>query len=221
MQYRVAAADTFSTQRQHLWDLCYRVTGSVTDADTLLRECFAKAVERPLVDHDADWWSHLVRSAATLAMEALRHRKHRRYVGCWLPSPVETGNAASPVHRPHSASGARYDMVESGSMAFLRALEALEPRERVLFVMCDALGFPLQDAAATLEVTSAAARSVLQSARRKMRAYDSSHVAPTVDVQARVAGVLRDCLSHLQQFDAARLEKTLAPDAQAIFDSGG
>ena len=90
MQYRVVATDAFSTQRQHLWDLCYRVTGSVADADILVRECHAQAVERPPIDRDADWRPHPVRSASTLAMDVLRHRKRRQYVGCWLPSPVET-----------------------------------------------------------------------------------------------------------------------------------
>ena len=221
MQHRLVSADAFSTQRQHLWDLCYRVTGSVADADILLRECYAKAVEHQPIEHDADWRPHLVRSASTLAMEALRHRKRRQYVGCWLPSPVETGNAASPAPRPGGAHSPRYDMVESGSMAFLQALEALEPRERVLFVLCDAFGFHVQDAASTLEVTSAATRSVLHSARRKMQLYDSIHAAPTADAQAHVAGVLRGCLTHLQNYDTARLEKMLAVDARAIFDSGG
>jgi DNA-directed RNA polymerase specialized sigma24 family protein len=55
MPYRAVAADAFSTQRQLLWDLCYRVTGTVGDADMLLRDCFSRAVERPLVDRDADW----------------------------------------------------------------------------------------------------------------------------------------------------------------------
>jgi DNA-directed RNA polymerase specialized sigma24 family protein len=99
-----------------------------------------------------------MRSAAMLSMEALRHRTRRHYVGCWLPSPLETGSAASWVPRPHAATGARYDMVESGSMAFLKALEMLEPRDRVVFVMCDAFGSHVQDAASTLHVTSATAR---------------------------------------------------------------
>ncbi len=221
MQYRVVAADAFSTQRQQLWDLCYRVTGSVVDADMLLRECFTRALEQPQSDREADWRPHLVRSASTLAIETLRHRKRRRYVGCWLPSPVETGSAVSPGPRPEAGDGARYDMVESGSMAFLKALEGLDPRERVLFAMCDAFGFSPPDAAATLEFTSATARSVLQSARRKMQSYDSTHSPPTAGMQAHVASVLRDCLSHLQHRDAPRLEKMLALDAQAVFDSGG
>ena len=221
MQYRVVAADAFSTQRKLLWDLCYRVTGTVTDADRLLRECLAGSVDRPLSEHNEDWQPHLVRSAAMLAMEALRNRKRRQYVGSWLPAPMETGNAASPGSRPDAASGARYDMIESGTIAFLRALEALEPRERVIFVMCDAFGLDLQETAATLDFTSASTRALLVNARRKIQPYDSTHVAPTPDVQAGVTDSLRECISHLHRLDTTRLEKMLALDAQATFDSGG
>src|SRR5258706_4572208 len=176
MLYRVVAADAFSTQRQHLWDLCYRVTGNVPDADMLLRECFAKAIERPLIDREADWRRHLVRSAAVLAVDALRHRKRRNYVGCWLPSPIETGDAASPGQRTVVEGLPRYDMVESGSMAFLRALEALDPRARLLLVMCDVFGFAPPDAAMLLDLTTAPARRVLSTARRKMQEYASTQV---------------------------------------------
>src|SRR5882762_8252721 len=186
MQYRVVATDASSAQRQLLWDLCYRVTGTVEDADTLVR----------------DSSTHLVRSVAAPAIEALRTRKRRQYVGSWLPAPVETGNAASAGPRPDGAGGIRYDMVESGTMAFLRALETLDPRERLVFVMSDAFGFQPQETAATLDFTAATTRTLLQGARRTM-------------------DCLRDCLWHLQRLDSGRLEKTLAADAQAIFDSGG
>jgi DNA-directed RNA polymerase specialized sigma24 family protein len=197
------------------------VTGTVGDADMLLRECGAKAVERPLVEREADWRPHLLRSASALATEALRQRKRRQYVGSWLPSPIETGNAASPGPRGHAATGARYDLVESGSMAFLKALEEFEPRERVVFVLCDALGLDVQDAAAALQFTSMTSRTLLQNARRRMQQYESLHAEPTTEVQAHVAAMLRDCLRHLQACDASKLEKILALDVQAMFDSAG
>jgi RNA polymerase sigma-70 factor (ECF subfamily) len=221
MQYRIVAADAFSTQRQFLWDLCYRVTGTVADADAVLRECFAKAVERPLVERDADWRPHLLRSAASLAMEALRQRKRRQYVGSWLPAPIDTGHAASPGPRGHAANGARYDLVESGSMAFLKALEELEPRERVIFVLSDALGFDIQDAAAVLRFTSMTSRTLLQNARRRMQRYESTVAEPTIETQTEVGAILRECVTDLQSYDAAKLEKILDLDAQAMFDSAG
>jgi RNA polymerase sigma-70 factor (ECF subfamily) len=216
------AADAFSTQRQFLWDLCYRATGSAADADVLLRDCFARAMEHPLADREADWRPHLTRAAAILSMDTLRHRKRRNYVGCWLPSPVETGSSASRGPRPSTWShGPRYDAVESGSMAFLIAIEALEPRERLMLLMCDAFGVELHDAAATFGLTSATAKSALRHARQTMQTYDSTHVAPTADVQAHTADVLRHYLSCLQNHDAVRLEKMLVPDARLCFDGAG
>jgi len=219
MQYRVVATDAFSTQRQLLWDLCYRVTGTVEDADTVVRDCFAKAVEGSQGVSESR--PPPVRAATTLAIDALRNRKRRKYVGSWLPALIETGTAASPGPRPDASSGVRYDMVESATIAFLRALEALDPRERVVFVMSDAFGFQLPDTAATLDFTTATTRTLLQNARRKMGAYDSTHMPPTPEVQAHAMDCTRDCLSHLQRLDTGRLEKTLAVDAHAIFDSGG
>lgn len=221
MQYRVLAADAFSTQRQLLWDWCYRLTGTAGDADVLLRDCFSRVVERPLVGPDGDWRPHLVGCAAALAIDALRHRKRRNYPGAWLPSPIDTGNAASRLPRPQTTSGVRYDTVESGSMAFLKALEGLEARERVVLVMCDVFGYPVHEAASTLAFTTPTVRTLLQHARRKMQRYDAAHEAPTRDVQAQVAALLRDCLTHVQSHDASRLEKILALDAHAMFDSGG
>jgi len=221
VRYRAVAAVAFSTQRQVLWDLCYRMTGTVGDADMLLRDCFSTAAESPSVDRDGDRGSHLMRSAVMLSMAALRHRRRRHYVGCWLPSPVETGNAVSQALRPLSATAARYDTVESGSIAFLTALEALVPRERAVLVMCDAFGVDVQGAASTLGVTSAAARALLQNARRHMQRYDAASQPPTAHAQAQAAALLCDCLVNLQNYDAVRLERILAPDVRAMFDSGG
>src|SRR4051794_29837910 len=115
MSHRVIATEAFTGQRQQLWDLCYRITGSVVEADMTLRECFLRAVEQPIVERDVDWGLPLVGSAALLARDALRQRKRRHYVGCWLPSLVETGNAVSARPRVDSDGIVRYDLVESGS----------------------------------------------------------------------------------------------------------
>jgi DNA-directed RNA polymerase specialized sigma24 family protein len=221
MLYYDVAADSLSRYRRFLWDFAYRATGTITDADAVLRECLPRAARQPSIDHDSDSRQFLASGAAKVAVEAVRQRKRRQYIGCWLPAPVETGNAASSGSRPNVLVGARYDMVESGSMAFLIALETLDSRERAVLVMCDVLGLHLQEAAAALELTSAMAKTTLQSARRKMQSYDSAHVPPTAQVQASVAATLREFLSHLQGYNLPALEKILASDALAAFDSGG
>jgi len=222
MLYYDVAADALSRYRRFMWEFGYRATGTIADADTVLRECFPRAADRVLVNHESDAHRFLTSGAAKMALETLRQRKRRQYVGCWLPAPIETGNAASPgAPRPDATASPRYDGAESGSMAFLLALETLEARERVLLTLCDALGFPVHDAAAALELTSATGKTALQSARRKMQQYDAAQVPPTTDIQAGVAVVLHEFLSHLQEYNLPALEKTLASDARALFDSGG
>ena len=221
MLYYEVAADSLSRYRRFLWDFAYRATGNIADADTVLRECYPRAARRPLIDHESDARQFLTSGAATTALETLRQRKRRHYVGCWLPAPLDTGDAASPGPRPSGTSGPRYDFVESGSMAFLLALEALHSRERILLILCDALALTIQDAAAALELTSATAKSALQSARRKMQLYDCAHVPPTRHVQRSVAAVLHEFLSHLQGYNLPALENTFASEARAVFDSGG
>jgi RNA polymerase sigma-70 factor (ECF subfamily) len=222
MSYRAVVSDAFAAHRQFLWDLSYRLTGSAVDADVLLRDCFARAIETPLRERDADWRAYLMSLAARLGVSTLRYRKHRKYPGCWLPSPIETGNAASLAGRPEpSADGPRYDVVESGSFAFLNALEALDPRGRALFLLCDVFGHELSDAGRILGPASASTRATLRRVRQQMQSYDHMHVPPTLDIQKRTADVLQRCLSHLQNRDGGGLEKVIAPDAQALYDSGG
>ena len=119
-----------------------------------------------------------------------------------------------------SASGPRYDLVESGSFAFLMALEGLEPRDRAIFLLCDVFGHEPSDAE-ILGPAPAGARAALARGRRLMQLYDQIHVPPTPDVQKRTANVLQQCLSRLQNRDCGGLEKVLAPDAQALYDNGG
>jgi DNA-directed RNA polymerase specialized sigma24 family protein len=221
MLYYDVAADTLSRYRRFMWDFAYRATGTIADADAVLRECYPRAAHPASANHEADADRFLTSGAARIALDTLRQRKRRQYVGCWLPAPIETGNAASPGPRPPVTAGARYDAVESGSTAFLLALETLEARERILLTMCDALGFAVQEAAAAIELTSATGKTVLQSARRKMQAYDAAHLPPTTDIQAAVGAVLHEFLSHLQEYNLPVLEKTLASDVRALFDSGG
>jgi RNA polymerase sigma-70 factor (ECF subfamily) len=219
MLYQPEASDAFVAQRQFLWDLCYRITGSSIDADALLRECFTSAVVTPRRDRSADLRAHLTATAARVAVLTLRHRTHRKYPGCWLPSPVETANAASRAASP--AGRPRYDIVESGSFAFLKALEQLKPRDRVVFLLCDVYGREPSDTARIIDTTTTTARATLQRARRIMQSYDHTRVPPTRDIQKRAADALQRCLSHLQNRDGGGLEKMLASDAQALYDSGG
>src|SRR5687767_5400493 len=105
---------------RHLFDLAYRLTGSAADAEDVVQETFARAVERPPVDTARAWRPWLVRVAMNVGRDVLRRRRRTRYPGTWLPSTLETDDLADARESPD----ARYGRLESASVAFLRALES-------------------------------------------------------------------------------------------------
>ena len=68
--------------------------------------------------------------AVNLCRDVLRRRKREGYTGPWLPGPIETEDEPPSVE-PASTEG-RYGLLESVSVAFLLALEALSPKQRAV-----------------------------------------------------------------------------------------
>lgn len=219
------AAREFQAHRQFLWALCYRMTGSAADADDLVQETFVRAIERPPVDRPDGWRAWLSRVATNLAIDALRRRKRREYVGPWLPAPIETGDEASPpgheVASPEASTEHRYDLVESVSVAFLLALERLTPRQRAVLILRDVFDYTVQETAKALDLTHTNVKVTHHRAREAMKRYEASRLRPTRDLQSRTAARLSEFLQCLQNQDVAGVEAMLAADARALSDSGG
>jgi RNA polymerase sigma-70 factor (ECF subfamily) len=220
-----AAAREFQEQRQFLWGLCYRMTGSAADADDLVQETFVRAIERPPRDPGAGWRAWLARVATNLSIDLLRRRKRREYVGPWLPAPIETGDEASPPgHEPVSPEAStehRYDLVESVSVAFLLALERLTPRQRAVLILRDVFDYSVRETAKALDLTQANVKVTHHRARLAMKEYDGASIRPTREVQTRTAQRLQEFLTHLQNQDVAGVEAMLADDVRAMSDGGG
>src|SRR4029078_13551505 len=83
-------------ERKFLWGVCYRMTGSSSDAEDLVQETLMRAIERPPKDTTSALRPWLVRVAMNLSRDELRKRKRRHYAGMWLPSPVETDGPDAP-----------------------------------------------------------------------------------------------------------------------------
>jgi RNA polymerase sigma factor (sigma-70 family) len=220
-----AAAREFQANRQFLWGLCYRMTGSAADADDLVQETFVRAIERPPRDLREGWRGWLARVATNLSIDALRRRKRREYVGPWLPAPIDTGDEASPPGHEIVSSEAstehRYDLVESVSVAFLLALEHLTPRQRAVLILRDVFDYSVQETAQALDLTQTNVKVTHHRARQAMKDYDVSRRRPTNDRQVRTAERLREFLECLQNQDVAGVEALLAADVRAMSDGAG
>ena len=220
-----AAGREFEAHRRFLWGLCYRMTGSAADADDLVQETFVRAIERPPRDITEGWRGWLARVATNLAIDTLRRRKRRGYVGPWLPSPIDTGEEASPPGHEIASTDAsteqRYDLIESVSMAFLLALERLTPRQRAVLILRDVFDYTVRETAAALDLTDANVKVTHHRARAAMKDYDGSRLPPTRDRQQRTAARLNEFLARLQSQDVAGVEAMLAEDVRALNDGGG
>lgn len=218
---RAALAQAFEADRRLLWGLCYRMTGNAADADDAVQDTFTRALERPPARQDEPWRPWLVRVALNRSRDLLRRRRRREYIGPWLPSPIDTGDEATPVAYESPATEGRYDLVESVSMAFLVALEALTPAQRAVLLLRDVFDYSVAETADALGITAANVKTTHHRARRAMAGYDAGRRPPTRDLQATARTALERFLTHLGNHDVPGIQAMLAEDVRLVTDAGG
>lgn len=166
--------------RRELLVHCYRLLGSVTDAEDVLQEALLAAwrgLDR--FEGRASPRSWLYRIATNRCLNALRDRGRRI-----PPEPQPPFQPPEPSQRGHvtwlqpypdtllelvpdgdRGPEARYTAREAIELAFIAALQRLTPRQAAVLVLCDVLGYPLDEAAAMLDTTPTAVKGLLQRAR--------------------------------------------------------
>lgn len=210
----------FRTRQRMLWGLCYRVTGVAADADELVQETFARAIERPPLAVDEDWHRWLVRVATNLSIDRLRARRRRAYPGSWLPSPVETPDALESATDQSAGVEAGYERLESVSYAFLLALEALAPKARAVLILCDVFDYPAGEVAALLGTSESNVRVLHHRARRRITAMHSDP-RPMREVAPETRRVLQAFVDCMMRQDVAGIEALLTESVRTVTDGGG
>ncbi len=214
----------FEEHRRFLWGVGYRMTGSAADADDIVQETFVRAMERPPRRMDEPLRPWLVKVALNLARDVLRRRKRQDYVGPWLPSPIDT-TEEPPSHEPtvdgRETLEARYDLLESVSLAFLVALEQLTPRQRAVLLLRDVFDYSVRETADALDLSEPNVKTTHHRARQAMASYDRQRTRPTPAIQAATQRTLFEFLERLQAHDVAGVEALLAADVKTTADGGG
>ncbi len=193
------------------------MTGVAADADELVQEAFVRALERQdgLAGADLERW--LVRVATNLSLDRLRRRKRRRYVGPWLPSPLETPSADDTAVADSQDS---LEKLERISYALLVALEALGPHARAVLLLRDVLDYSAAEVADILESSEGNVRVLHHRARRTLAGMDVLAV-PSKQAARRQHAALAALLKAMLEQDAEALRDLLTEDVRSTTDGAG
>jgi RNA polymerase sigma-70 factor (ECF subfamily) len=203
------------------------MTGSAADAEDLVQDTFVRALERPPTRLEEPLRPWLVQVALNLSRDHLRRRRRRRYKGPWLPGPIETSaDEEPPGYEPeglpgHLSTESRYDLLESVSLAFLLALEALTPAQRAVLLLRDVFDYSVRETAAALGMSEPNIKTTHHRARRAMQAYDGGRPSSRAGLAERNRQTLERFMSSLVSQDVAAIEALLADGVTAISDGGG
>lgn len=214
-------AAAFADHRRFLWGLSYRMLGDAAEAEDVVSETFTRALERPPGDTTRPWRPWLVRVAMNLARDRLRARKRRPYPrSAWLPQLIEDDDLPEPAYEAPSTE-ARYDLMESISVAFLVALETLTPKQRAVLLLRDAYGYSVRETAEALEMSEANVKTTLHRARAAMADYQRAERPAPAEVADRTREAVMHLLSAFASGDHGALEQALVDDVRVMGDGGG
>ena len=165
--------------RRELQLHCYRILGSLQDAEDQLQETLL-AAWRGLEGFEgrASLRAWLYRIATNRCLNALRERKRRPQEVPPMVEPPEPTRMSQPIWlEPYpdvlmegirdEAPGpeARYETKEAVALAFIVGLQHLPPQQRAVLVLRDVLRFHAGEVAEMLETTEPSVNSLLRRAR--------------------------------------------------------
>ena len=151
-----AFAALVEPHRRALHAHCYRMLGSVHDADDALQEALVGAW-KGLGGFEGrsslrSWLFTIATNASLRVLDARRRRE--------LPEPLWL--------EPYPDELLRYEDREGVELAYVAALQLLPPNQRAALLLRDVLGFSARETAEILDTSVASANSALQRARAKL-----------------------------------------------------
>jgi RNA polymerase sigma-70 factor (TIGR02960 family) len=168
--------------RRELQVHCYRILGSLQDAEDMVQETLLAAWRSlEAFEGRASVRSWLYRIATNRCLNTLRARSRRPREAPAMDQPPEPTRRTKPIwlepypdallEIPDSSPGpgARYEAKESVELAFIVALQHLPPSQRAALVLRDVLGFRTAEVAEMLDTGEASVKGALQRARAAMR----------------------------------------------------
>ncbi len=214
MTARAGDQDAFSEltepHRHELIVHCYRMMGSIQDAEDAVQETFLRAWRHlETYAERAPFRSWLYKIATNVCLDTLKHQR-RRFL---IPQAVPATDNPTPDFSPATDipwleplpdellpndtpdPEAVYSQQESVTLAFVTVCQSLPPRQRAVLLLRDVLAWRSKEVAELLETTESAVNSALIRARRTLQ---ENTTIPTHQVSSKA-----DELDLLQRYQSA------------------
>lgn len=214
--------------RRELLAHCYRMTGSVHDAEDLVQETYLRAwraFDRFEGRSSLRVWLHKI---ATMACLTALHRRGRRPLPSGLWAAAEDPDTDLPAAEPGRrwlqpvpdalvtpVDGDPADVVSGRAtvrLAFVAALQHLPPRQRAVLILRDVVMLTAAETADVLGATSAAVNSALQRARAQLAAVSPAAEELTEPEDGDVRMLLDRYVAAFERSDVRALTATLLVD---------
>jgi RNA polymerase sigma factor (sigma-70 family) len=212
MQTQEQLAGQFEEHRAHLRAVAYRMLGSTTEADDAVQEAWLRLARTDTTEvvNLRGWLTTVI---SRICLDLLRSRTSRREdpLDTHVPDPVVTRFGPGQGSDPELAA----EQADDVTLALLVVLDALNPRERMAFVLHDLFGVPFDQIAEIVGSSTANATQLASRARRRVRATPP----PVVD-HATQRRVLEAFTSAARHGDFEALVAVLDPDVTLRIDGG-
>jgi RNA polymerase sigma factor (sigma-70 family) len=209
-------AARFEECRPHLRGVAYRVLGSFSDADDAVQDAWLR-LSRTDVSDVVNLRAWLTTVTSRVALSMLESRGSRREDA--RAEPPEDAAAGPRGGGPRGGGPAALGpedealLTDEVSAALQVVLDALEPRERLAFVLHDLFAVPFDDIAPVVDGTSTAARQLASRARRRLRDTSPPPVAASLSGRADQQRAVVDAFfAAAREAQFASLLQILDPD---------
>jgi RNA polymerase sigma-70 factor (ECF subfamily) len=219
------------SHRRELLVHCYRMLGSLPDAEDAVQETLLRAWRyRDSLKEGAPLRPWLYRVATNACLDAIARDQRRAVLAAkaaeddgWTGEPEDVvwlgpipNSVFEPPTPPEVTPEAMTLIRETIEIAFLTVIQLLTPQQRAALILCDVLDWSAKDAADLLEISVSAVNSALQRARARLRERLPSRKPPwpaNVDASAAERDLLKKYVEAGESADFRALESIIRADA--------